>query len=727
MSEDNDVRDRLSRRRYAQLLTAGGIAGLAGCGGGENTATPGGGDGGDTPTATATPTDAVDGESTPSDDTPTATPEETRPPDSARNTDTVEVFVTNTPGEFDANPFTPSDNTAGSLYLQQLDAFSKVNDLAAWRGSSTFEVPHHIGRDEIEVVCWLEDWEVEVPYDHYNYHDDRCTFWNGDPYDAEAREKFAHVGYFSDGNKYTEGSVFRQEASSQWDFHWWRSKGEVPGAEADPANEIVLGNAARRTGGDFPLPPEWSDPWLRQFEAAGTQESYQEVIGNLRGDRVSLERMAENGWGTGTFEIRSPDDVSSDSVILRLRDDSADAPHPNAGHINYDNLNVNFGNEERHTTLASNGRLDVDEGAITPNGRWNPELLPDQVREVVRYLQASGGDSVWWNMNNPHLENLWVRRAIATAVDWEVAGNNGWGEQRSIPLEHDTGLLDILSESVFSEEFLDSLHSYPTNTDMETATTYMQNAGYERQGGAWVSPDGNEANWEIQIPSAIQDWVGAAQTVRQQLREFGFNVSFSSYDWSTWSNNLNTFEHGPNYDLSIHWYGLDNVFGHYKSQAAWWDNGSILDGDPNGTGGDRRSVDPDDEYTITNQPVVAEIPTEVGSIEAPSEPGNPPDLSGNGIDAEEVNMAEIFATLTQPFDNRDALQEQLRLCARYYNYYLPKYAFHQYVYGAWGDVQDFDWPPEDHDSLLWEREFDIKDTVTKGGIIQASYDDEMDR
>ncbi|MEF8851132.1 MAG: ABC transporter substrate-binding protein [Haloarculaceae archaeon] len=723
---DNDrTRDKLSRRRYAQILAAGGIAGLAGCGGGESTATPGGGDGDDTPTATATPTEAMgDGSS---DDTPTATPEQTRPPDSARQTDTAEVFVTNTPGEFDANPFTPSDNTAGQLYFQQLHAFSKVNDLAAWSGSRTFEVPHHIGRDEIEVVCWLTDWEVEVPYDHYNYHDDRCTYWNGEPYDAEARYLHDRVRYFSDGNKYAEGSVHRQEATSQWDYHWWRPKGEVPGAEADPANEIVLGNDARVTGGANPLPPEWSEPWIRRFEAAGTQESYQEQIGNLRGDRISLERMAENGWGTGTFEIRSPDDVSSDSVILRLRDDSADAPHPNADHINFDMMNVNMGNPERHTTLASNGRIDVDEGAVTPNGQWNRDLLGDHQKEVVRYLQASGGDSVWWNMNNPHLENLWVRRAIATVVDWEVAGNNGWGEQRSIPLEHDTGLLDILTESTFSEEFLDSLHSYPTNADSETATEYMQNAGYERQGGAWVSPDGNEANWEIQIPSAIQDWVGAAQTIRQQLREFGFNVSFSSYDWSTWSNNLNTFEHGPNYDLSIHWYGQDNVFGHYKSQAAWWDNGSIIDGDPNGTGGDRRSVDPDDDYTITNQPVTAELPTEVGSLEAPTEPGNPPDLSGNGIDAEEVNLAEIFGSLTEPFDNRDALQEALRTCARYYNYYLPKYAFHQYVYGAWGDVQDFDWPPAGHDSLKWEREFDIKDTITKGGIIQASYDDEMDR
>ena len=721
---DNDrIRDKLSRRRYAQLLAAGGIAGLAGCGGGENTATPGGGDGGDTPTATATPTESMDGGSTPSDDTPTATPEETQPPDSARNTDTARVFVTNTPGEFDWNPFTPSDNTAGDLWLAQLDGLTKVDDLGSWSGTRTFEAPHHYGRDEVEVLTWVEDIEVEVPYDMYNYHDDRSTFWNGEPYDAEARYLFDRVRYFADGNKYVEGSVHRQEALSQWDYHWWRSKGEVPGAEADPANEIVLLNDTRRTDGNFPLPPEWSNPWIRRFEAAGTQESYQEQIGNLQADRVSLERLAENGWGTGPYAIESPDDVTTDAVYAQLRDD-----HPIAEHANIDTLQINMGNQDRQSALANNGQTGVGEGVFSPNGgSVTPESTPDYIRELARWLQATGGDSMWWNMNGQHLENLWVRRAFVAAVDWEVVGNNGWGPQMSIPLEHDTGLLDILSESTFSEEFLDNLHSYSTNADTEAATTYMQNAGYERQGNRWISPEGNEINWEIQMPSAIGGWADGIQTIVQQLREFGIGASFTSYDWSTWSNNLNTYEHGPNYEISMHWYGQGSVFQHYKSQAAWWDNGSIIDGDPNGTGGDRRSVDPDDEYTITNQPVVAEIPAEVGSIEAPSDPGNPPDLSGNGIDAEEVNLAEVFATLREPFDNREALLEQLRKCARYYNYYLPKYAFHQYAFGAWGNVRDFDWPPDNHESLLWQRSFANRDVITQGGIVQASYDDELDR
>ena len=738
---DNDrIRDKLSRRRYAQLLAAGGIAGLAGCGGGDGTATPdGSGDGGDTPTATPTATEGGDGGMTPTeggDATPTDEPEATQPPDDARMTDTVRVFQTNTADEFNFNPFTPSDNTAGDLLLTQLDGFTKVTDASQWRGTSMFETPHHVARDEIEVITWVEDWEVEEPYDMYNYHDDRCTFWNGKPYDAEARYLFDKVRYFSEGNKFAEGAVHRQEALSQWDYHWYNPRGEVPGAEANPQNAIVLGNEAKRTDGNFPLPPVWSDPWIDKFEAASTEESYQTQISELRGERISFERLAEEGWGSGPYEIQSPDDVGSESVLCTLRSEDlgAEAPHPHAEHANIDHMEIQLGSIERERTLAGEGQIDVHEGAVTPNGPdWNPERLPDHMKETTRYFQVSGGDALWWNMNNPHLENLWLRRAMVTAIDFEQAGNNGWGPQRSIPLGQDTGCLDAVANATFSQEFMDSLHTWPKTADTETATTYMQNGGYERQGGTWVGPNGNEPQIDIQIRGDIGDWVGAAQTIRDQMQAFGIPMTFSAPDNSTWTNNLSTYAQQPNFDISIHWYGRPNAFGHYKSQAAWWDNGSIVSGDGAAAVNtpERRSADPGDEYTELNQPLQVEIPSEVGSIEAPTgasaAPNNPPDLSGNGIDSVEIDLPAIFDTLRQPAESQEAAQERLNLCARYYNYYLPKFAFHQYAFGEWGNVRDFDWPPADHDSMRWQRSFNITDTITQGGILQASYDEELDR
>jgi len=44
-----------------------------------------------------------------------------------------------------------------------------------------------------------------------------------------------------------------------------------------------------------------------------------------------------------------------------------------------------------------------------------------------------------------------------------------------------------------------------------------------------------------------------------------------------------------------------------------------------------------------------------------------------------------------------------------------------------GNVRDFDYPEADDDALDWERSFNITDTLTLGGIVQASYDEEMDR
>ena len=90
-------------------------------------------------------------------------------------------------------------------------------------------------------------------------------------------------------------------------------------------------------------------------------------------------------------------------------------------------------------------------------------------------------------------------------------------------------------------------------------------------------------------------------------------------------------------------------------------------------------------------------------------------------------MAEVVENIRKPADSEEEIQELFRTCARYYNYYVPKFAFHQYTYGEWGNVRDFDYPEADDDALDWERSFNITDTLTLGGIVQASYDEEMDR
>jgi|AntDeeMinimDraft_5_1070356.scaffolds.fasta_scaffold00520_1 hypothetical protein len=712
MRETDNNRDKLSRRRYAQLVAGSSAAALAGC--------PGSGsDGTETEPAT----------SEPDSDESTTTDGDSTPDPSNRMTDTVRVFTLNTPDTFDWNPHTPQDNTTGDLYMSELHGMSNSHDTSQrlHGDDATFDAPWVQGKDEISLVTWIKDWEVEPPYDLWNTHDERSTFWNGEPNDAETRFKYDKVRYFVEGNKFQEGQIHRAEAESQWRYHFWHAKGEVQGADDDPANEPLLADEAAATDGDPPLPQEWSDPKLREFDAAGTEERYNEVISNVRGDRVSLERLAENGWGSGPYELRSTDDIGSDRAILRLRDEDAESPHPHSEHINIPKLQLQFGNEDRQQTLANNGAIDVNEGSITPNNTWNPESLPDHVDNITTYLRPNGGDSWWFNWNNPHLGRLWVRRALVTAIDWHTVGANGWGDQRSVPLEHDTGMLDAHSESTFSEEFLNSLHSWPKEADVETANEYMERAGYTKDGNIWVDPDGNDFQLDILITSNIEDWIGAGQTIRSHLRDFGVDATFTQQDWGTWSNNLDTFNNEePNFDTSIHWYNQPTRFGYYKSQAAWWDNASLLGGDPNGAGEDRRAVDPDDEFTIKGEVVQAHLPTEVGSLEAADQAGQKPDLEGV-TDYEEVNMAEVVENIRKPADSEEEIQELFRTCARYYNYYVPKFAFHQYTYGEWGNVRDFDYPEADDDALDWERSFNITDTLTLGGIVQASYDEEMDR
>jgi len=117
---------------------------------------------------------------------------------------------------------------------------------------ATFDAPWVQGKDEISLVTWIKDWEVEPPYDLWNTHDERSTFWNGEPNDAETRFKYDKVRYFVEGNKFQEGQIHRAEAESQWRYHFWHAKGEVQGADDDPANEPLLADEAAATDGDPP-------------------------------------------------------------------------------------------------------------------------------------------------------------------------------------------------------------------------------------------------------------------------------------------------------------------------------------------------------------------------------------------------------------------------------------------------------------------------------------------
>ena len=707
MRKPDSIRDKeLSRRQYAQILAGMGAAGLAGCGSESgSTATPG-----SDATPTSTPEDGG-GDDGGMSETSTAT-------DQPAVTDTINYAVANSPDTFNWNPWTPQDNTIGDLWMSEIHGLRNVHTTNRSYSGTAIPSPHKPDHEEIEVMTWISGYEVEPPYDWYDHHDERSSYWNGDPYDAVAREKHNHVNFFQGGNKFTESATFNQDAESQWTIHYWENKGSVPAQDPTPTARPVLASQAGPVDGDPPIHPDFTEPYLQRYQDASNEDQVGTVTDELVSDRISLDRMAMEGGtdemlaGSGPYRLESMDDVGSEMVTLTL-----DPEHPNAANTNVEKLNLHWAEGDRRQTLVNNGVLDVDSGAITPSSTVSRESLPDYIQEFTRWLRATGGDVWKLNWQNPHLQNLWVRRALVEAIDWNAVSANGWGEEASQPVEHDTFLLDAQSENTFSEEFLDQLHTYSRDSNPEKANEYMNRAGYSKQGGQWVDPNGNPASIDLTSRSGSPANVQGAQTIRANLANWGFGVNFTTQGWSTWSNTLDP-NNGLNYDSTMMWHGDPYIFQYYHDRGAWWDE-ALVAGSPTGS---PFEADPEDEFDTQGKPIVQQVPNEPGAFEAPDQAGKSPDLD----DATEVNLVETVNAIRQPGNSEEELQELYRTCAKYYNFYVPHFVFHQYLMGSFGDVRDFDWPDPSARAFDYERSFGIEDVLVLGGIAQASTDTDFE-
>ncbi len=682
-----------------------GVAGLAGCpsdsGSGGETPEDGGAD-------TETPADSggEDPTATPTDDSSEATAT-----DRQAVTDSIAVGIANSPDVFNWNPWTPQDNTIGDLWMTELYGLSNVHTGDNSYSGAAIPTPHKPDHDEIEVMTWIEDHEVEPPYDWRQHYDDRSEFWNGDPFDADALVTHNHVQYFHDGNKFAEGATYNQEAEDQWTRHGWFDKGEVPDQDPNPVSTPVLETEASRLNFNPPTHPDFTQPYVEKYQDASSTDQVESVTNDLGSDRISLQRIQENGWGSGPYVLESMDDVGSEKAVLHL-----DPDHPNAEHTNVEKLELYWAEGDRLQTLQTNGEIDVNPGPVTETSTLNREALPDHMQELSRWLNTTRGDMWKLNWHNPHLQRLWVRRAMVEAIDWNAVSANGWGEDSAIVTEHDTFLLDAESERVFSQEFLDSLHTYSRESDTETADEYMRRAGYSRQGGQWVDPQGNTAAIDLSARSGSTSNVQAGQTIRENLASWGFGVNFTTQGWSTWSNSLKPNQ--LNYDSTLFWSDTATVYGKYNDRGAWWGE-ALLGGSPSADSPFR--LTDDDEVDTQNKPVHVELPEEVGSIEAPDQAGRDPDLE-NG---REVDMLEVVDAIRQPGNSDEELQELYRTCAQYYNFYVPHFVFQQLLAGSWGNVRDFEWPEPDAQALDYERFAGIENAVVLSGITQASTDEDF--
>ncbi|GAB3040140.1 ABC transporter substrate-binding protein [Natronobiforma cellulositropha] len=659
---------RLSRRQYAQLFTGASITALAGCLDelGDITASgDGNGDGGE------------NGD------------------DGGERQTRLRLHINNDPFDSNVNPWSPDERNTGMLWFTELTAPMNLLGAEAKLDGHTWEATWTDAHDEVSVPTLYTGYDVDPPYDIYRYfNEEPLTYWDGTPIDAEAKYKEDLLYHYVDSGEANE-STFTNQTDGEFTYHSWSDTGR---------NEFVLASEAATTH-DTPVHPDFTQPYIEEFEDAGSEAAYEDVASRLAEDRISFADLAENGWGSGLYEL-DPDQITDDRMVAHRRDD-----HPN-DHAVVEELEFRLSDTDRFATLANDGRIDLGAGIVHERGgNINRGTLPDHVQQVDQYLQE-GGDQFLFNWNNDHLANLWVRRAIVAAVDWYDVGTNGWGAEGSVANEYHIGMTAPLAETHFSQSFLDSLYTYPMEADREQAAAWLERAGYTGSiDEGWVSPEGDELVLTLDSNIDQREWINALLTIQAHLRQVGIEVDYLPFSWDDWQPRYAAEVN--EYELGLFWTPDPTPWDFYDCNGQWWTQ-PIAGGDPeSGWPGD---VDPDDYSDRDNhgRPFEQEIPTETGSIEAPDEAGRQPSLD----DGELISIPQLTNTLRAAETTEAEFDEALETLARYANFYLPLFTFHSYTYGYWGNVRDFTFPDEGHPANLVWKEFGNDEYLTLAGLIQ---------
>jgi len=688
----NQSEGRLSRRKYVQAIVGATMAGAAGC-------NQGGGDGGD----------GGDG-SGGGNETTTEEPTQTTTQGPPVN-DTMTFAVDNVPESSQFNPYAPSGGGSGGGwdYLQELVSPRRVTEVRSLLSNHSYDASWIDGRDTIEIPTMVKDYDLNPPFEVTRHLDERLTYWDGTPLDAEARQLESRADYFYNNGKFDDASTLNSEAVDQWTFRWWHNKGEAEGQEANPTNGQVLDTQALPA--EPPFHPEFHEPYVEQWEDASNEDAVATVNNEIENASVTFTTLAEEGWASGLYRIESADDISAERATARMRDD-----HP-IDFATIPKMEYRFASADRENVLAGQGEIDIGPGIVAESSsEFNREMLPDYVQEIDRFL-SNGGDQMAINWNNKHLGRLWVRRAMIAAVDWEAVGANGWGPAASLPVTHHNGMLQSVAESNFSEEFLDSLYTYPMEADQELAAEWMRKGGYTKEGDVWTDWTGDSVELTFIGNAGIPSWTGGEQTVQSNLQEFGFAI-----DYSTLEGNAFNSAHDPenlNYDMSFMWLlSPVQVWNAYTSDAAWWGD-PLIGANPNTM--DAFGLGDEAETDAQGKPLQVQIPSETGSIEAPDRAGKAPDLP----DGEEIDLLNLITSFTSSEITEERFMENARKCARYYNYYVPDFIFHQYAHGLWGNVRDFKFPPRGHPAnRTWTKYSNNYQAQT--GIPQVKYNQEYE-
>lgn len=460
---------------------------------------------------------------------------------------------------------------------------------------------------------------------------DEFSWWNGDPVTARDRWTAHRIDDLLG-------------VTSPWDSVSLADDYTLEYAFEAPLRDSI---ASRTLVGTLLDTPEWLfGDWRTRLADASTDGERRRVAEDLQTTAISPQRAMDDGYGCGPYELS---EVSINRVMFERFDD-----HPNADAISVPELWFPIAEGRRAHELTRDGVLDVGEGV--PGGSPNADL-PEYVEELASY-RTDFGTKLSVNFAADHLARRNVRRAFLCALPLDgLVDNANWGT----PMPVQTGLSPDAADRWLGP-LVDRLHAYPVDRDVDRAHEFLRRAGYDRQGGDWVGPEGERLAVTLRAPR-WEEWGLFGQQARSALREAGFDVTLDSGGLTTFGTTVET----NSYEV-IGWWTEGDPFRAYD----------VFDESLVGLG--YGVTDPERALTDREKPVEPTIPSEPGTLE----------VTGDGVT---LNLVDLWDELRRPVST-ERTREIVRLFARWWNYDLPDLHLSTWTKRVWGNTRDFDWPDE---------------------------------
>jgi peptide/nickel transport system substrate-binding protein len=128
-----------------------------------------------------------------------------------------------------------------------------------------------------------------------------------------------------------------------------------------------------------------------------------------------------------------------------------------------------------------------------------------------------------------------VRRAIAHAINMYENATVSLADSAKRS-EYMTGVSDVMIKDWVSGQDLANMDPY--EYDPDKASSMFEELGFKKDGGVWVSPDGERMEYELGAPAEFADWSAAAKNLADQLTKFGIKTTVRTVTFTQWQPRL---------------------------------------------------------------------------------------------------------------------------------------------------------------------------------------------